>query len=123
MHIKALMISDGMPTLWMTLNSFDLQSPLVLSFAGVKLDSQITDAIAKQLRESISVMNPVAMAQFFDTICQGVFNHLLQIGSIDGGLFDPVSTYFGTVETNSQGMFHLHCLIWLQGAHNIQKLR
>ena len=66
-HIKALMVSDGMSTLWMTLNSSDLQSLLVLLFAGVKLDSQITDARAKQLRESTSVMNPVAVAQFFDT--------------------------------------------------------
>ena len=61
-HIKALMVSDGMPTLWMTLNLSDLQSPLVLSFARVKLDSQITDATAKRLRESTSVINLVAVA-------------------------------------------------------------
>lgn len=43
MHIKALMVSDGMPTLWVTLNPSDLRRPLVLSL-GVDLgtDTDIT---------------------------------------------------------------------------------
>ena len=48
---------------------------------------------------------------------------MLQIRSIDGGLFGLVSTYFGTGEINGWGILYLHCLVWLQGAHNIQKLR
>lgn len=44
----------------------------------------------------------LAVARFFDTTCQGIFNHLLQVKSSDGGLFGPLSTYFGTVETNGR---------------------
>ena len=60
-HIKALMINDGMPTLWITLNPSDLQSPLILLFAGVQLDPNFTDTITKHLRQSTAVMNPVAV--------------------------------------------------------------
>ena len=123
MHIKALMVSERMPTFWITLNPSNLQSLLVLTFAGVHLEFSITDATAKYLQESTAAMNPVAMAQFFNTTCQGIFKHLLQAGSGSGGLFGPVSTYFGTVETNGHGMLHFHCLIWLQGTHHIAKLR
>ena len=123
MHIKALMVSDGMPIFWITLNPSDLQSPLVLTFARVHLDSSITETTAKCFQESTAVMNPVAVVQFFNTTCQGIFKHLLQAESGSGGLFGPVLTYFGTVETNGRGMLHLHCLIWLQRTHYIAKLR
>ena len=68
-------------------------------------------------------MNPVAVAQFFAATCRGIFEHLLAAGFEDGGLFGPVSTYFGTVETNGRGMLHLHCLVWLRGVFHISKLR
>lgn len=113
-HMKALMVSDRMPTLWITLNPFDLRSPLVLCFAGVQLDTSIMNVTTmKQMQESTATMNPVAVAQFFDTTCKEIFCHLLKAGSSDGGLFGPVSTYFETVETNGRGILHLHCLIWL----------
>ena len=48
---------------------------------------------------------------------------MLQIGSIDGRLFGPILTYFGTVKTNRREMLHLHRLVWLRGAYNIGILR
>ena len=101
MYIKALIVSDKMPIFWFTLNPSDFQSLLVLTFASVQLDSGITDAIAKCLQELTAVINLVAVAQFFNTTYQGIFNHLLQAGFSSGGLFGPVSIYFETVETNS----------------------
>ncbi len=59
------------------------------------------------------------MAHFFETTCRGIFEYLLATGFKNGGLFDLISTYFGIVETNSQGILHLHCLVWLQSAYNI----
>ena len=47
-----------------------------------------------------ATMNPVAIVRFFEATCRGIFEHLLAVGSKDGGLFGPISTYFGTVETN-----------------------
>lgn len=64
--IKALMVSDGMPSLWIMLNPSDLKSPLVLSLAGVEFETDIAShtAIAK-IREKTATMNPVAVASIF----------------------------------------------------------
>ncbi len=67
-------------------------------------------------------MNSVAVAHFFEATCRGIFEHLLAAGSKDGGLFGPISPYFGTVETYSRGMLYLHCLLWLHGAFYITQL-
>ncbi len=68
-------------------------------------------------------MNPVAVAQFFEATCTGIFKRLLAAGSTEGGLLGPVSIYYGTVETNGRGMLHLHCLVWLRGVFHLAELR
>ncbi|WP_375449315.1 hypothetical protein [uncultured Nostoc sp.] len=81
-------------------------------------NSNTVDAFAR----AIATMNPIVVAQFFKTICTGIFDHLLAAGSKDGGLLGPVSTYFGTVETNGCGMLYLHCLVWLCGAFHLLEI-
>ncbi len=73
-----------------------------------KLNSANTSAEAF-IRITI-IINLVAMAFFFETICHGSFEHLLATGSKDEGLLDLISTYFGIVEINGRGILHLHCL-------------
>lgn len=63
-HINALMVSDGMPTLWITLNPSDFRSPLVLSFAGVQLETAVMNGTIRQMQESAATMSPVAVAFF-----------------------------------------------------------
>ena len=70
-----------------------------------------------------TIMNPVAVVTFFHKTCRGIFNHLLRARSSNGGLFGPVLAYFGTVETNSRGMLHLHCLVWLKGMSSFSDLQ
>ncbi len=70
-----------------------------------------------------AIMNPVAAAYFFEAMCRSIFEHLLAAGSKNGGLLSPISTYFGTVETNGRGILHLHCLVWLCDAFYITQLR
>ena len=122
-HIKALMISDGMLVLWITLNPSDLQCFLVLILAGVQCEDSRNSNTADAFARATATMNPIVVAQFFETICTGIFEHLLAAGSKDGGLLGPVSTYFGTVETNGRGMLHLHCLVWLRGAFHLSEIR
>ena len=38
LRLKALMITDGMATLWITISPADLRNPLVICLAGVELD-------------------------------------------------------------------------------------
>lgn len=59
------------------------------------------------------IMNLIAIAMFFDKICKAILNHLFTTGSNMIELFEPLSTYFRTVETNGMGMLHFYCLVWL----------
>ncbi len=68
-------------------------------------------------------MNPVAVAKFFQIICDAIFMSLFGAGQIAGGLFGPISNYFATVETNSHWMLHLHYLVWLRSVLHLATLR
>lgn len=114
----------GMLALWITLNSSDLKSPLVLTLAGVEiLDANYRAQSASYLYAATATINPVAVTQFFEATCSAIFENLLHHGSTNSGLLEPVSTYFGTVETNGRGMLHLHCLVWLDGFFHLSAFR
>ncbi len=68
-------------------------------------------------------MNSVAVATFFHETCRGIFEYLLRARFSNGGLFGLVLTYFETVETNGQGMLHLHCLVWLKRMSSFSDLQ
>lgn len=78
---------------------------------------------ADTFARAIAIMNLIAVAQFFKTICRDIFEHLLAVSSKNGGLLGPVSTYFGTVETNGRGMLYLHCLVWFCGVFHLSEIR
>ncbi len=67
-------------------------------------------------------MNLVAIAQFFEATCTGIFKRLLAAGSREGRLLGPVSFYYGMIETNGRGILHLYCLVWLCGAFYLADL-
>lgn len=48
----------------------------------------------------MAITNLVAVAQFFEAIYTGIFNHLFVAGSTKSGLLKLVSTYSSIVETN-----------------------
>lgn len=109
LQLRALMVTKGMPPFWITVNPSDLRCPIVLWLAGVAVS--FSESTTSAFRYATATMNPVAVATFFHETCRGIFNQLLKAGSSEGGLFGPVSTYFGTVETNGRGMLHLNCLV------------
>ncbi len=122
LFIRSLMISNGMSIIWITLNPSDFRSFLVLILASVRLEDSGSSTSAEKFRWATAVMNPVAVAQFFEAICTGILKRLLAAGSTGEGLRGPVSTYYGTVETNGRGMLHLHCLVGLHGAFHLADL-
>lgn len=66
---------------------------------------------AEEFGRATAMINPVAVAQFFEAVCTGISKRLLATGSIKDSLLGPVLMYFGTVEINNQGILHLHCLV------------
>lgn len=83
----------------------------------------MSDNIASAPKTAMATINPIAIATFFNKTYTTIIDHLLAAGSIKDRLFDPVSTYFGIVETNERGMLHLYCLVWLTGMTNLSNFR
>jgi hypothetical protein len=113
--IKGLIVRDGMPAFWVTINPSDLRNPLVLLLAGIKYTEDAFPAATAAIRHVTATSNPVAVAQFFHHTCQGIFDGLLGTNSGQIGILGHVANHFGVVETNGRGMLHLHALVWLTG--------
>ena len=110
-QIRGLIARYGMPAFWLTINPSDLRNPLVLKLAEIECPEDILPAANAAIHHAIVTSNLVAVAQFFDHICKGIFNGLLcsQTGKI--GILGKVSNHFGVIETNGRGMLHLHTLV------------
>src|SRR5438045_337225 len=121
--IRGLITRYGMPAFWMTINPSDLRNPLVLILAGVECPEHILSRTNAAIRHATATSNPVAVAQFFNHICKGIFKSLLRSHTGEIGILGEVENYFGVVETNGRGMLHLHALIWLTGNFAFDSLR
>lgn len=122
-EIKGLIVRDGMPAFWMTINPSDLRHPLVLRLAGVDYSGDDFPSASATIRKATAMANPVAVAQFFDRTCKGIFDGLLGSNTGRVGILGQVANQFGVVETNGRGMLHLHALVWLTGNLGFSTLR
>jgi Helitron helicase-like domain at N-terminus len=111
LHVRALFVEFGLPAFWLTVNPWD---PLVVNLAGLRLPSGSFERANAALRSKAAIMNPAAIAVFFDSVCSAVLQALICPPEGEG-IFGEVSTYFGVVESNGRGMLHMHSLIWLAG--------
>lgn len=89
-----------MPVLYITINSSNFQSVLVLIFVGMQYKLNNTNTFVEAFVKITATMYLIALARFFKVTCCDIFEHLLAISSKNGGLLGPISTYFGIVETN-----------------------
>lgn len=99
-----------MSILWITLNLLDLWSFLILIFANVWFEDNRPTTSIEEFGQATAMINPVAIAQFFEAIYTDIFKCLLATRSIKSGLLKPVLIYFGAIKINSWGMLYLHCL-------------
>lgn len=123
LHIRALFVEFGPAAFWLTLNPSNLRDPLVLKLAGVTIPTEGLEKPTAALQRKTATMNPAAIAIFFHKVCTAVFKGLICPDNGEAGIFGPISTYFGVVETNGRGMLHLHCLVWLMGNLDFFNLR
>jgi hypothetical protein len=122
-HIKGVIVRDGMPAIWATINPSDLRNPLVLILAGIEVPEDAIPAANAAIRHAAATSNPVAVAQFFNHICKAIFDGLIQSRTGRVGILGQVANHYGVVETNGRGMLHLHALIWLEGNLQFNTLR
>jgi hypothetical protein len=122
-EIKGLIVRDGMPAYWLTINPSDLRNPLVLVLAGVEYSANAVPTATAAIRQATATSNPISVAQFFHHTCKGIFDGLLGSNTGRIGILGQVANHFGVVETNGRGMLHLHALVWLAGNIEFSTLR
>jgi hypothetical protein len=122
-EIKGLIARGAIPAIWATFNPSDLRNPLVLILAGIEFPADALPAASAAIRHATATSNPVAVAQFFNHICEAIFDGLIQSGTGQIGILGQVANHYGVVETNGRGMLHLHVLIWLMGNLAFSTLR
>lgn len=79
----------------------------------------MSDITASAFKTAIVMINPVALAIFFDEICKIIFNYLLSIESDEDGVFKLMLIYFGTIKTKSRDMTYFYCLVLLKVMINL----
>lgn len=122
-ELRGLIVREGMPAFWLTINPSDLQNPLVLVLAGFEHRPAHRTDLNSAMKRATATSDPVAVAKFFHYTCKAVLDGLLGGKPTELGVFGDVSNYFGVVESNGRGMLHLHTLVWVRGNLGFSKLR
>ncbi|CAM2727279.1 unnamed protein product [Rotaria socialis] len=69
-------------------------------------------------RAQIIATHPVATAKFFNCLIKSILKCLVL-----RGVLGPTKAYFGTVDSQGRGSFHLHLLIWLKHEYTPAQLK
>ena len=119
--IKALIVDQGLPQFYLTINPADVYNPLVRFLAGSDIDVDRCVPADHNYHEQAMLVakNPAAAAKFFNIYMQAFIYALLgyrvQEGSAQEGILGKVRAYYGTVEAQGRGTLHCHMMVWVEG--------
>lgn len=131
-EIRALAISKGIPSFFVTINPADVYNPLVKFLAGseIDVDALLPEQVPDSWEQSTLIArNPVVAAKFFNLYMKAFIKEVLGWESSDpdvssqGGILGKVKAYYGCVEAQGRGSLHCHMLIWIEGALNPNEIR
>jgi hypothetical protein len=128
-EIRALTMSHGMPSFYITINPADTHNPIVKFLAGaeIDIDNMLIDDIPNYWEQSKLVSsNPAVGATFFNKYLRAFVQTVL--GYRDGeqneeSILGVVKAHYGCVEAQGRGSLHCHMLIWVEGALNPNEIR
>ena len=128
-EIRALMVDQGLPNFYLTINPADVYNPLVRFLAGDEIDP---DNILPEDHDYLSqarcvASNPAAAAKFFNIYMNAFIYALLGYDSkhrnAEGGILGKVKAYYGCVEAQGRGSLHCHMLVWVEGGLNADEIK
>jgi hypothetical protein len=117
--IKSLIIREGIPAIWFTLNPNDITNPVKLRLAAYRTrapaqaEEFLTSLDGSYKRMRLSISDPLSSALFFHREISMFFKYYVKVG--EPSVFGQINQYFGAVETNERGALHLHGLLWVRG--------
>ena len=129
-EIRALTMTHGMPSFYVTINPADAHNPIVKFLAGedIDLDDMLQDQIPNYWEQAVLLStNPTIGARFFNQYLKAFVRTVLGHGE-DGtskhdGVLGTVKAHYGCVEAQGRGSLHCHMLIWVEGALNPNEIR
>jgi len=129
-EIRALTMTHGMPSFYITINPADTHNPIVkfLSEGDIDIDRMLEDEIPKFWEQSILVSsNPAIGAKFFNIYLKAFIRAVLGENgdetNLNGGILGTIKAHYGCVEAQGRGSLHCHMLIWIEGALNPNEIR
>lgn len=129
-EIRAMMMSLGLPSFYVTINPADVYNPVVKFLAGEDIDvDALTDATRPQYMEQslLVAKNPVVAAKFFNIYMKAFIKALLGFDpnrkDLEEGILGVVKGYYGCVEAQGRGTLHCHMLIWIEGGLNPNEIK
>ena len=129
-EIRAMIMTKGLPSFYITINPADIYNPLVKFLAGAEIDinNLLPAQVPDYMTQSILVArNPFIAAQFFNIYLKAFMKIILGYDPSDysntTGVLGPVNGYYGCVEAQGRGTLHCHMLVWLKGALNCDQIR
>ncbi len=122
-EIRGLMMDQGLPSFYITINPADVYSPVVKFLAGEDIDinNLLPSDVPKYHDQSILIAkNPAVAARFFNIYMKAFIKCMLGYTgedlSLNEGVLGVTKAYYGCVEAQGRGTLHCHMLVWLHGA-------
>src|ERR1700721_2865573 len=120
-EIRGLMMKQGLPSFYVTINPADVYNPLVKLLAGadIDVDALLPEQVPNYWKQSILVAkNPAVAAKFFHVYVQAFIKAILgydpKQDNSEGGILGVVNAYYGCVEAQGRGTLHCHMLVWIK---------
>ncbi|KAF2185439.1 hypothetical protein K469DRAFT_160309 [Zopfia rhizophila CBS 207.26] len=124
--IKSLIVREGIPAIWFTLNPNDITNPVKLRLAAYRTrdpkeaEEFLTSLDVSYKRMRLAISDPLSSALFFHREISMFFKYYVKVG--EPSVFGCINQYFGAVETNERGALHLHGLLWVRGNMRLSSL-
>ena len=127
-EIRALTMTHGMPSFYVTINPADAHNPIVKFLAGaeIDIDNMLDNDVPKYWEQSILISsNPCIGATFFNRYLKAFITAVLgyKEGEPNEGVLGVVKAHYGCVEAQGRGSLHCHMLVWVEGALNPNEIR
>ena len=128
-ELKALMIDQGLPSFYLTINPSDVHNPLVRFLAGseINVDTVLPSDYDNYTQSMLVSANPFATAKFFNLYINAFIKALLayepNLFKRENGILRKVKAYYGCVEAQGRGTLHCHMLIWVEGGLNPDQIK
>ncbi|CAG8806724.1 5886_t:CDS:2, partial [Cetraspora pellucida] len=128
--ICAVIMQDGTPSLFITINPADLHSSIVMMYIRKEIDLQ--NLSPKNFpkaseRAWLAHLDPIAVAKYFNVIIQAIIDTLIRYKRKDNDIFSLIRNYYSVVKYQDHGILYCHMFVWLHGARDLlllhQKLK